>query len=184
MTPTKSEPAGPKRKRRLCQYSIRTLLVVTLLASIPLPWFSVELRKVERRRLAYEQLTWDIYTCNLPSFPWYSSWLHKLLGDEESYDLSFLVLNNFASVSDSTLVAIANFENLKQLWLNGEISITDAGLKHLKGLKGLRDLSLADAPVTAGAVERLRRSLPDCDITWNPPTPNEQSPPSADQPGG
>jgi len=119
----------------------------------------------------------DIYTCDVPSFPWYSDWLYKRLGYESSYDLSFFVLNNFGTVDDDTLLAIANFTSLEQLWLNGDISITDASLDHLKGLKHLRELSLADAPVSAQAVEQLRRSLPDCEISWVPPTPNKHDSP-------
>ncbi len=170
-----------RARRRWHQYSLRTLLVVMLLVAAAMSWAAAEIRKVdERRRVEESQLTMAIYTCSDRSFPWYSGWLHKLFGQEESYDYESLVLNNFASVNDDTLAAIAHFENLGQLWLNGEISITDAGLEKLAELKQLRDLSLADAPVTAAAVERLRRSLPDCKITWQ--TPRFSEPADADEP--
>lgn len=173
MTATCPKPAGPTAKRTWRQYSLRTLLIVVLLASISMSWVATEFRTVDERRRAYECLTADIYTCGGDlGFPWYSGWLHKLFGQEESFDLEFLVLNNFASVNDDTLAAIAHFDNLGQLWLNGEIAITDTGLEHLKELKHLHDLNLASASVTAAAVERLRRFLPDCKITWNPPRPD------------
>jgi hypothetical protein len=156
------------------QYSLRALLTVTMLASIVMTWAGLELRKVEKRQQAYEQLKWDVYTSGGRSgFPWQTGWLHELCGQDEPYDWDFLVLNNFATVNDDTLAAIAHFENLQQLWLNGEISMTDAGLEHLKGLKRLRDLSLADASVSVAAVEDLRRALPGCEITWEPPTPSQ-----------
>lgn len=158
---------------------MRTLLLVTLLCSLPVGWVATEVRLAEKRRLTYEQLAMDIYTCGGgPTFPWYTTWIDKLRGDEESYDFSFLVFNNEGSVNDETLKSIAIFEHLEQLWLNGDITITDAGLEHLKGLKRLRDLSLTDAPVSAGAVERLRMSLPECDISWNSPKVDARDLPS------
>ena len=96
-----------------------------------------------------------------------------MVGQEDSYDYDFLILNNFASVDDDQLAAIAEFTNLKQLWLNGDISISDEGLEHLKRLQRLRELSLGDAPVSAQAVKGLRQSLPDCDITWDRPTQDD-----------
>jgi len=169
--PTATEQDKWQPKLRWRQFSLRMLLLVTLVASLLVGWIAADFRNVERRRLAHERLLWDLKTYGGDrSFPWYSSWFYKLRGDEEPYDFTFLVFNNFGIVNDSTLETVANFDSLEQLWINGrDISITDAGLEHIKGLKRLRDLSLADAPVTAGAVESLQRSLPDCDISWNPP---------------
>jgi hypothetical protein len=152
------------------QFSMRTLLIVVLLCSLFVGWTATEVRRAERRRLAYEQLAMDIYTCGgETTFPWYTKWIHNIRGEDEAHDLSFLIFNNFAYVNDDTLKSIATFDNLEQLWLNGDIAITDVGLEHLKRLKRLRDLSLGPAPVTSVAVERLQKSLPECEISWNPP---------------
>ena len=158
-----------KPRRRWYQFSLRTLLLFVLLCAIPCSWFSVELRKFERHRRAYQQLEWDIYTTSADEFPSHIGWLHKLLGHEESYDFGMLVFNNDAAIDDNTLASVAQFENLEQLWLNGDITITDAGLEHLKGLKHLEDLSLGDASVSPEAVRKLREALPGCKISWEPP---------------
>jgi len=151
-----------------CQQTILALLVVAALAGILLVWAAIELRECELRRQAHEKIVWDSKTYSGKPFPWYSSWLHNLAGNDESYDLTFLVLNNFA-VDDDTLATLAAFGNLEQLWLNGEIVITDKGLKHLTRLKRLQDLSLGDASVSAGAVHRLQQALPQCKIDWASP---------------
>lgn len=172
--PSVPSATAPKPKRRWCQYSLRMLLLFVLVWSVFCSWISTELRKADRRRRAFEQIDMEIYTCDLPEFPWYSRWLHQRLGQETDYDLTFLVFHNFSSINDDTLAAVAQFDNLEQLWLNGDISVTDGGLERLKGLKRLRDLSLGDAPVTVQAVEALRRALPMCEISWEPPTPLER----------
>ncbi len=157
-----------------CHQTILAVLVVATLAGLLLVWAAMELRNVQLRRQAHEKLTWDSKTYAEKPFPWYSSWLHKLAGNDESHDLTFLVLNNFAYVDDDALASIAHFADLEQLWLNGEIVITGQGLEHLSRLKRLEDLSLGDAPVSADAVKRLQQSLPQCKIDWVPPEAGEE----------
>ncbi|MDY0165022.1 MAG: hypothetical protein RBS80_00675 [Thermoguttaceae bacterium] len=167
----KSDESQPAER---CHQTILAVLVVATLAGLLLVWAAMELRSVELRRQAHEKLTWDFKTYGEKPSPWYSSWLHKLAGNDESYDLTFLVLNNFAYVDDDTLASIARFADLEQLWLNGEIVITDQGLEYLSRLKRLEDLSLGDAPVSADAVKRLQQSLPQCKIDWVPPEAGEE----------
>lgn len=56
-------------------------------------------------------------------------------------NLESLVLAG-ASVSDAGLAALAQFENLRALDISGLDGITEQGLKHLEGLKGLQQLNL------------------------------------------
>ena len=167
-----SEVTRPKG--RWFQFSLRALLLFVLGCAILFAWISAEFHRSERRYEAYRQIEMDIYTTDLGEFPWYSGWLHKMFGHEECYDPTFLILNNFASVDDDTLATVAQFQSLEQLWLNGDISITDAGLEHLKRLTRLRELSLGDAPVSEDAVARLRQALPACEVFWTPPTEEQQ----------
>jgi len=168
------------------QFGLRSLLVLVIAVAVPCSWMAVELKKAKRQFQAYKHIEWDLYTTNgIGEFPWYSAWLHRMLGTEGYYDPEFLVFNNFASINDETLAMLARLTNLGQLWLNGDIAITDAGLDHLKRLHQLRDLSLADAPVSAEAVQRLRRALPACEIRWEPPTKQQRHSPAApDRPRG
>jgi hypothetical protein len=48
----------------------------------------------------------------------------------------------------------------------GHTRITDAGLKHLAGLKDLRTLDLFRTGVTADGVRRLRHALPETCIMY------------------
>lgn len=174
MTASENQPALPPRKRRWFQYSLRTLLVATLLAAIGLGWAAAELRKIERQRLAYKRLSLHLYSDGGGSFPWFGYWLRRLVGDERNCDPSFMTFNNFASIDDNTLKDVAQFDHLEHLSLGGHIWITDAGLEHLKRLKRLRVLYLSDAPVSAKAVGRLRRALPACEILWEPPSEDKR----------
>ena len=49
----------------------------------------------------------------------------------------------------------------------GLTKVTDAGLKHLKGLKSLRSLNLQGTKVTDAGVKKLQQALPQCQIYKN-----------------
>lgn len=152
------------------QFSLRLLLLAILVVSIYLAWFVVERRIAERRQQAYEMIEAAApYTSgrSVARWPWYSRGLHSLLGDAQPQELVFLVFSNFAEVDDSTLEAIAQFPELTQLWLNGEIAITDAGLRHLKGLGQLETLNLGDATLSRDAIDDVCDALPSCRVIWN-----------------
>jgi hypothetical protein len=86
-----------------------------------------------------------------------------------------------AEVTDAGLQHVQALKGLQQLVLQ-HMPITDAGLEHLRGLTQLKQLVLASTWGTDQGVKRLQQALPDCRITWEPPTKDErQSPPSADQ---
>jgi hypothetical protein len=67
------------------------------------------------------------------------------------------------NVGDAELAALAErmgrFPNLATIVLEGS-SVTDAGIAHLKGLKGLENLILRDTGVTEVGKANLRRALP------------------------
>jgi hypothetical protein len=46
-----------------------------------------------------------------------------------------------------------------------ETQVTDAGLKHLKGLTALQGLDLSRTKVTDAGVEALKKSLPNVEVT-------------------
>lgn len=63
--------------------------------------------------------------------------------------------------TNASLEHLGRAERLKVLYLRaGESEIDDAGLTHLKGLKGLRRLHLQKAKVSPAAKERLLKALP------------------------
>jgi hypothetical protein len=56
---------------------------------------------------------------------------------------------------------LADEKKMHALYLY-DTKITDAGLKHLAGLTGLRLLLLTATPVTDAAVTELEAALPEC----------------------
>ena len=51
-----------------------------------------------------------------------------------------------------------------EIGLSNNKKVTDAGLVHLKGLTGLKDLGLYGTKVTNAGVAELKKALPKCKI--------------------
>jgi Leucine-rich repeat (LRR) protein len=64
------------------------------------------------------------------------------------------------------VATLVSFTNLKSLDLSGN-QIGDDELQMLKMLSGLETLRLVGCPVTDSALEKLKKSLPDCEITYS-----------------
>ena len=173
----------PKPKCRWFQYSLRTLLVVMLWASIGMSWVGVKIWQAKREREAVE---------TIQKFGGGVNW-HKLSGPKWLQLLVGVdIFNNVRIVNIAgTKVNDAGLESLKCLpqlqWLDlgytqitdadlehlqgssqlqvlllSETKVTDAGLKYLDGLSQLRQLSLNGTAVTAEGVRKLQQALPNC----------------------
>lgn len=77
-------------------------------------------------------------------------------------DLVSLHLEN-TRVSDAGLVHLKGLKNLEYLNLYNT-QVTDAGLEHLAGLKKLKNLYLWQSKATKAGADKLKQSLPQCDI--------------------
>ena len=87
-------------------------------------------------------------------------------------------------ITDSGLSNVKGLTRLQWLTLN-DTAVTDSALEHLKGLSRLRWLDLRGTRVTERGVKRLEQALPDCGVTWEPPTKDEpRSGAAPGQPGG
>ena len=79
-----------------------------------------------------------------------------------------LLLNN-TQITDAGLEHLNVLTNLQTLDVSGGLfgrpQVTDAGLEHLRGLTQLRQLNLDDTQVTNEGVEKLKKSLPNCEIS-------------------
>jgi hypothetical protein len=166
----KADP--PKRKRRWFQFSLRSLLMFTVVCAIGSAWVA---RKIELKRKELEAVRaitklqgeayWDYQ--RIPAKvgrawrpegaePKGPAWLRKLLGE-----------NFFSEVE--CVYAVGGLENLKELPHLPELrlmsgGIADADLVNLKGLAELTSLGLIDTRVTDAAVKDLRKALPNCDV--------------------
>ena len=70
---------------------------------------------------------------------------------------------NATEVTDAGLKELAGLKGLKRLGL-AATKVTDAGLKELAALKGLQTVDLSEATVTFAGVAELQKALPDCKI--------------------
>ncbi len=69
------------------------------------------------------------------------------------------------SITDAGLKELTELAALHSLGLENCPYITDAGIDHLAGMKGLRVLELAGTGVTRDGVARLQKALPTCKIS-------------------
>jgi Leucine rich repeat len=180
--PTKAAP--PKRQRRWCQFSLRTLLVFTLICAIPCAWLGRRIERKRKEREAVEAIIklgghvlydYQATTAGISRGP---DWLRKLLGENlfsEVEIVSFqgtgdtdvwlenvrgltqlhrLSLND-TNVTDVGLTRLKELNQLKSLGLCGT-KVTDAGLENLKGLSQLQELDLSGNDITATGLQHLK----------------------------
>lgn len=147
---TISEP-----RRRWYQCSLRTLLVLMLLACIGMSYIAVKMQPFRKQHEAVEAIerlggsvAWGYPLRQGESRG--RAWLRKLVGDDV-----------FAHPKDITVRNDAGTEYLTELTqvpclhLIGT-QITDAGLEHIKGLTHLRDLMLVNTQVSNSGLEHLK----------------------------
>ena len=180
VTADQPPPAAPRRKLRWYQYSLRTLMLVVLLASIGMSYVAVTIQRQRRQgeaARAIEKAGGKVESER--------TWLGRLLRDDslvrvtevelgrETTDaglvrlqglrqLQWLVLSN-TRVSDAGLVHLQGLRQLQGLWL-ANTQVSDSGVVHLQGLRQLYQLDLANTKVTSQGVKKLRQALPHCRI--------------------
>jgi hypothetical protein len=153
--------------RRRFQFSIRSLLVLTIVVAIPFSWFAVEMKWAREQKETVEafrklgngvgydyqydyQFKAVIPNSDLPG----PAWLHKLLGDDFFANVVVVNLGD-PKVTDAALVHLKGLTQLKCLYLN-DAQVTDAGLEDLKGLMELQTLWLLKTKVTDAGLEHLK----------------------------
>jgi len=151
----------PKRKRRWFQFSLRTLLVFTVVVAIVCGWIGSKIEKKRRERQAVKALTMvgglvfydfqfdrsgELIAGAEPPGP---RWLRKLLGND--------FFTNVVGVGLSTpadMRHLADFDGLRGINAYG-IPISDADLEGVKGLRNLRSINLSLTNVTDGGIQKL-----------------------------
>jgi len=180
---TAIDPAPPKPKLRWYQFSLRTLLIVTLVVAVFFGWVaSSRLRRAKQNReamaevfkvkaeienlggrvvMAFDRAAGVLYIAEvrIPQGPFGEAELEHLKGLTKIEYLSL----SYTQVTDAGLVHLGGLTNLK--WLNlSHTQVTDAGLVHLKGLTNLEFLHLSYTQVTDEGVKKLQEALPNCYI--------------------
>jgi len=165
MPPT--DPHPPKPKRRWYQFSLRTLLVFVLLASVGLSWFAMKLHQARKQREAVEAILkaggWVTYDFELADTgtltpgaePPAPPWLRKVLGDDFFRDVVRLHVSG-PGCGDAELEHLEGLTKLEEVSLSFA-QVTDAGLAHLEGLTSLEVLELTGTQVSDAGLQHLRR---------------------------
>lgn len=176
---------SPKSRRRWFQFSIRTLLLIMVLASIGMSWIAVQMQKARRQKEAVKALEMGGARVE------YEDPLHpvfrRVIGRGLFAEVFAVDASSIHNFSDEDLAPLAAFPSLKALAL-ADTRITDAGMKHLerltdltylvlsftdvtdtglehiKDLRGLRTLVLARTRVTDEGVAKLQQALPNCRV--------------------
>lgn len=176
MTTTPS--TTPKPRRRWLQVSLRTMLVLVLLISVPLGWLGMKMREAREQQAAAEAIRsfggWVEYESEQePADDEYPSvafrldarferrgpaWLCGWLGDD--FFVRIIAVNG---ESDGVLEHAARLPHLSSLSVGplcrkpfACYPVTDAGLKHLKESSQLRELMLNQTQVTDAGLTHLR----------------------------
>lgn len=166
------EVAAPKQKRRWCQFSLRTLLILTVIVGTvsALVMHRVERKRRERKTLAriaeLNGMVWydSIKSNEARTTPSGPIWLRRLFGDNFFSEVSIVFLRG-RTVTDSDIEPLTALTHLQQLNLAGT-NVTDAGLGDLEGLTQLSWLCLTGSDVTNEGVLYFHTALPNCRVVW------------------
>ena len=195
MTNCNPTPARRFHWRRLFQFRLRTLLILTTIIAIWLGGWSYKARQqreaVAALRAIGAVIDYDTrrpWTTGRKKWP---QWLLKIGGADYIASVR-LVLFDHSHGIDADLKHLKGLPGLQVLWLDGSqvtdagmehlkhltalqelnlknTQVTNSGLEHLKGLTALQKLDLSSAKVTDAGVARLQKALPNCHIVRRAP---------------
>jgi hypothetical protein len=155
--PTLSQTKTTPRRRRF-RFSLRTLLMVVVLLSVPMGWFALKMRQAERQRQAVEAIQkaggyvaydYEFYGSGPPG----PAWLRRLLC--EDFFANVVLVHFSMRFGDGYMVHLKGLTGLEWLELTGT-QVTDGGLEHLRGLTKLDSLELSDTQITDAGLEHLK----------------------------
>ncbi len=154
------------RLRWRFQYSLRTLLLVVLLASIGMSWVAVKMQKSRRQRQVVEaiqrlhgnvlyQYQVDLHGDAIPGakLP-VPSWARHLLGEDFFQEVVGVEFSGFDVLDASCLADVKTMTQLQVLSL-GWTSVTDADLKGINALRRLQKLELNSTAITDAGLKEL-----------------------------
>lgn len=156
---TTAPTTTPKPKRRWLQFSLRTMLVLVLVVSVPLGWFAREVQRVRVQRkaaTAIQELGGSVRYSPVSSAGVRAAVvsLGKLFGADMSRVVTGVVLNG-TQISDAGLAHLQGLPQLRTLFLDNT-QVSDAGLAHLRGLPQLKGLRLASTKISDTGLVHLR----------------------------
>jgi hypothetical protein len=164
--PTKADP--PKRKRRWFQFSLRTLMILTLVISVPCALLG---RKIERKRRERAALR-TIEECGgfvrydyqseeadgLQAEPPGPTWLRAVLGDDFFGEVTVFYSQIAGDAEMPRLKdALGQLPYLKEVDMCA-VDVTDSGLANFAGLTRIETLDfMASTKITDAGLQHLKR---------------------------
>jgi hypothetical protein len=168
--------------RRRFQYSIRSLLLLTVAVAVPMSWLTVEMKRTREQLVILRELKkwdgiWSIsHSGNLTPEKWsnfetqfglliYGDRLCVALGHSKNTDAALELLKGLpelrelhlfgSEVTDEGLKNISLMENLSKIDLDAT-AITDVGLENIKNLINLEELDLSNTKITDSGMQYLQ----------------------------
>jgi hypothetical protein len=154
--------------RQRFQFSIRSLLVLTVAVAIPCSWLAVEMKRAKDQRAAIEailELKGQVLLGDLrfgkdmelmvrDTAPRGPAWLVALLGPDFFEDIVSVDFTNLP-IADASLESVTGLAQLRHLSLYNT-NVTDVGLQHLNGLTQLHKLELVNTRITDSGLVNLK----------------------------
>ena len=148
------------------QFSIRTILVLTVAVALPFSWLGIEMKRAREQHDLVDEIQkvggsvfydWEQHATlpnAQPPGPG-PGWLRTLLGEDFFGEVETVWYNG----PDVTNVDLARLECLTQLLCLYlfNTQVTDAGLENVKGLTQVQELFLNDTQITDAGLENLNR---------------------------
>ena len=161
----------PKRKRRWFQFSLRSLMIFTLVCAVASAWLGIKIDQKRKEREAVESIIKDgwtviydsqidprgnLYMRDQPPGP---DWLRKVLGENYFSEAkrvfpSYIDDKTETNCTDAGLERINELPHLEWVGLSGG-NVTDVSLARLKGLTELYALYMGYTKVTDAGLEQI-----------------------------
>jgi Leucine-rich repeat (LRR) protein len=166
MQTEQSEAVPPTRTRRWFQFSLRTLLIFTLICAVAAGWLGKKIERKHQEQVAVDAIRklggYAYYDYQIgadgkisprgePSAP---PWLRMLLGEGFFNEVEIVSLPPGPEVTDAALEGLKELKQLRFISLR-DTRVSDAGLASLKGLTQLNGLNLSRTNVSGAGLENL-----------------------------
>ncbi len=162
-----AHPTNMSKKRRLrwFQFSLRTLLLLTLVLAVLLATWKTSVQPYVAQKRAADKLA--KIGAEIELAPGEPSWMRSLLGEAYTMDVVMVRLEG-KEFADRDLAPLADLPQLQRLFLD-YVPITDEGLKQIEHLTNLREISLGKTRVGDAGLAHLAklRNLQSLDLSGN-----------------
>ena len=142
------------------QFSLRSLLVLTVAVALPFSWLGVEMKKSREQNAAVEKI--EKVGGQVFYGDWWAkrgrpsgtAWLLDILGDDFFAEVDEVCLDA-TNVTDAGLENLRGLTAIRMLELRGDSLVSDTGLENIRGLSKLKYLNLGGTYVSDAALEKL-----------------------------